>query len=125
MLLIAIAWLGYDNYQLKSEERAKEALFAKRTQCINLCKPIYEKDTENNLAAFQPKYAYNPKNNACYYSGGAITEGGSWKRVLNCQTNEEMLTYMYVNKEIYKDCKTCVETETEYEVKEWDYMRQE
>lgn len=114
--------------KLAQTEQVKQSfLFNKQTECMNICRNLHEGD-EKSLpkdTVFNPQYAYNEKRNACFYSGGwiSINPKGLTKRVVNCQTNEEVLTFMKINDEVISGiCDTCVNSSEEYSKKEKEYM---
>jgi len=71
----------------------------------------------------QPRYAYNESKNTCFYSGGLISHKSLIRRVVNCQTNEEVLTFMKVDDKIFSsNCDICVSTLEEYDKKAKEYI---
>ncbi|MGE5425466.1 MAG: hypothetical protein ACM3PZ_00005 [Bacillota bacterium] len=111
--------------RLKAEQEKQDFLFNKKTECMEICKNLYQDDKESldgpNNSVFNPLYAYNEEENACYYSGGWITINPDTmtKRIVNCQTNQEVLTFSTVNGNIFTDfCNTCVDNSEEYDKRE-------
>lgn len=104
----------------KTEQRRQAFLFDKQSECKNICDDLYKSDVKSftETTVFNPQYAYNDAKNACFYSGGWITTDPSslTKRVVNCQTNEEVLTYMTIdNKVVTNLCDTCVSSTAAYD----------
>lgn len=114
--------------KLAQTEQANQAfLFGKQTECMKICQSLYENDkkslSENTV--FNPQYAYNESKNACFYSGGWISTNPKslTKRIVNCQTNEEVLTFMTIEGKIVTSfCDTCVSSPNEYSKKEKEYI---
>lgn len=101
------------------------SIFSKKTDCKNICETLYESDVNSfsKNQVFNPRYTYNQNQNTCFYSGGWIDGVDVTKRVVNCQTNEEVLTYMTVNGTIFTEyCDSCVSSNTEYQFKESELM---
>ena len=114
--------------KLAQTEQAKQSfLFDKQTECMNICKNLYKDDIKifPEGTVFNPRYAYNKKRNACFYSGGRMNTHlkVSSKFVVNCQTNEEVLSFVKINDEVSSDsCDTCASSIDEYREKEEEYM---
>ena len=111
--------------QKKQERQA--FLFSKKTECMKICQSLFEDDRSSlpENTVFNPQYAYNEAKNACFYSGGYISlePNGLTKRVVDCQTNEEVLTFMTINDEVFTSfCDSCVNSVEEYDRKEKEYI---
>jgi len=80
----------------ETEQKRQSFLFEKQSECKNICEKLYLKDIKDlsDSSVLNPSYAYNEKQNVCYYSGGWLEKDFYTQRVLNCQTNEEVLSYM-------------------------------
>jgi hypothetical protein len=111
-------------------KQAKQAfLFSKNTECQKICENIYqeEKKSLGESTVFTPLYAYNEEKNACFYSGGWLdaknTKSLLTKRVVNCQTNKEVLTYMEIDNKVFNSfCDSCVNSNDEFLNKEKEYI---
>ncbi len=104
-----------------------EEIFQKKTECRDICKTLYEEDKKvlPNNTVMNPQYAYNEQENACFYAGGWIDvqTQGMTKRVINCQTNKEVLTYILINDNVFTShCDTCVSSIYEYNQKEKELL---
>jgi hypothetical protein len=114
--------------KLTRTQRDKQAfLFDKQTECMKICQNLYEDDNKSlsESSVFNPRYAYNDSKNTCFYSGGWISANPSslTKRVVNCQTNKEVLTFMTINNKVFTSfCDTCVGSSEEYDKKEKEYI---
>ena len=113
------------------EQDQQTFIFEKQTECKNLCENLYHDDLKSLLepdySVYNPQYAYNKYKNACFYSGGwlylSIKGQGQTNRVVNCQTNEEVLTYITTEGKVLTSyCETCVGSIEEYRSKEKDLM---
>ena len=133
IIIIAVAATYYLAFFLPSQklaqnEQKKQAfLFEKQTECRNICDKLYKDDKEalGDTSVMNPRYTYNENKNACFYSGGWISSvlHSLTKRVVNCQTNEELVTFMTINNEVLTNfCGTCVNSSNEYEIKEKEFM---
>jgi hypothetical protein len=107
----------------------KEFLFQKQTECMQICQVLYEDDKkslpEPKNSVFNPRYVYNENKNACFYSGGWLGTNPDFlkNRIVNCQTNEEVLTFMTLDDKVAtKYCDTCVSSLEEYSRLEKEYM---
>lgn len=112
---------------VQNEQRKQAFLFEKQTECKNICEKLYEDDKDafgDTSAVMVPRYAYNENKNACFYSGGvAENPNDMTKRIVNCQTNEEVLTIMTIDYKVFTSfCDTCVSSLDEYEMKKKEYM---
>ena len=133
ILVVAIT-VGYyfasflPSQKLTQARQAKESfLFNKKTECKNICDDLYLNDKSElpEDSVFNPTYAYNESMNSCFYSGGWLTSDpvALTKRVINCQTNEEILTYMTINNNVFTSfCDSCVSSVQEYDEKEKNLM---
>lgn len=114
--------------KLEQKKQDRQAfLFSKQTECKKLCENLYEEDKKqlNDSSVFNPIYAYNENKNACFYSGGWIGTNPTsiTKKVVNCQTNKEVLTFMEVNNKVFTGfCDTCVSESREFDSKEKEYI---
>lgn len=112
--------------KIRLEQERKDFLFNKETECMDICKNIYEEGVASvpDGLGFNPEYAYNEQKNACFYSGGVFTSLGNMNKfVINCQTNEEVLSFMVVNDEVFTSfCDTCVGGGDEYERLKEEYL---
>lgn len=114
--------------KLVQAEQTKQAfLFSKQTECMKICQNLYKDDkkslSENTV--FNPRYTYNENKNACFYSGGwiSVNPKGLTKRVVNCQTNKEVLTFMTVDDKVFTSfCDSCVSSSDEYDNKEKEFI---
>ncbi len=133
VLIVIIAIFINNKSGLKNTEQnqgkqgGKEFLFRKQTECMNICQAIYENHKKLLLTigtVFSPKYTYNESKNACFYSGGWVDSlASNTKLVINCQTNEEVLTFETDrNGKVVRDCNTCVDSFEEYSRREKEYM---
>lgn len=111
----------------QTEQTKQTFLFSKQTECMKICQDLYEDDkkslSENTV--FNPRYAYNENKNACFYSGGWISldPKSLIKRVVNCQTNEEVLTFMTIDDKVFTSfCDSCVGSSEEYNRKEKEFI---
>lgn len=112
---------------VQQKQEKKTFLFEKQTECKNICENLYQddKDSLSDSTVFNPQYAYNEGKNACFYSGGWININpiSMTKRVVNCQSNEEVLTFMTINNEVvFGFCETCVNSSEEYDMREKEFM---
>lgn len=129
VLAVAYYFVSFlPSQKLAQTEQEKQAfLFNKQTECKNICESLYL-DDKNSLSystVFNPQYAYNEDKNACFYSGGWLSTkpNALTKRVVNCQTNEEVLTFMTIDNEVFASfCDTCVNSSDEYKTKEKELM---
>ena len=85
------------SHKLAQAEHERLAfIFDKQTECKNICESLYldDKDSLSDYSVLTPEYGYNEERNACFYSGGwlSISPLASTKRIVNCQTNAEVLT---------------------------------
>ena len=113
--------------QNQDKQGGKEFLFRKQTECMNICQAIYENHKKLLLTigtVFSPKYAYNENKNACFYSGGWVDSLlANTKLVINCQTNEEVLTFETdKNGKVIRNCETCAMSAEEYNIRENEFM---
>ena len=93
--------------QKKQERQA--FLFSKKTECMKICQSLFE-DDRSSL----------PENTGGYIS---LEPNGLTKRVVDCQTNEEVLTFMTINDEVFTSfCDSCVNSVEEYDRKEKEYI---
>lgn len=127
VLLTLIFVGGYLLLNKNNSDTKKEFLFNKQTECKNICENLYQDDKKSlsDTSVFNPRFAYNENKNTCFYSGGWISSNPTsiTKRVVNCQTNEEVLTFMTINDEIFTSfCDTCASSNNEYETKEQELM---
>lgn len=112
---------------IQSGQENKEFLFNKQVECMRICQGVYENHKKTLLTIgtlFEPRYAYNKDKNACFYSGGWVDSTASnTKLVVNCQTNEEVLTFETdKNGRIIRNCETCVTGAEEYDRRENEFM---
>ncbi|MDO8486212.1 MAG: hypothetical protein Q7S77_00735 [Candidatus Staskawiczbacteria bacterium] len=112
-------------------KQAKQAfLFNKNSECQKICENIYQEDKKSlgESSVFNSLYAYNEEKNACFYSGGwlnvdAKAKSFLTKRVVNCQTNKEILTYMEIDGKVFNSfCDSCANSNEEYNKKEAEFM---
>jgi len=124
-LVAIVIWQTFNNQKQQKQEHQDNFLFTKHTECQNICKALYEKDLEelSEASVLNPRYGYNSDENACFYAGGWIDEDFLTRRVVNCQTNEEMLTFMTLNGEVTTtDCPECITDIDTYSKLEDDYL---
>lgn len=113
--------------QVELKQAKQVFLFSKQTECKNICEKLYEDDKKSlsDSSIFNPVYSYNSNKNACFYSGGWISTNPNslTKRVLNCQTNKEVLTYSEINNKVSANfCDTCVGSSDEFNKKEKEFI---
>lgn len=133
VIIITLAAAYYLVLFLPSQKRDQTAqnrrsfIFKKQIECKNVCGSIYKEDKEQLTYAYDPRYAYNETLNACFYSGGGVSTNpkSTTRRVVNCQTNEEVLTYMTIENDVVtKLCgsATCVSSAGEFENRAKEFM---
>lgn len=109
----------------QTEQEKQDYLFKKQTECKNICEKLYE-DEKKSFGAdsiLNPRYAYNENKNTCFYAGGWLNLKNLTKRIVNCQTNEEVLTFMTIDNKVFTSfCDTCVNTSEEYNAEEKEFM---
>ena len=115
--------------QTQTDMLNQKAIFEKQTECMQICKTLYEYNhrTFSEYNVLNPNYSYNKDKNACFYSGGWINaENKSLnKSVVNCQTNEEVLTYIEMDGNVVTNfCDTCASSNDEYIIKEKQYIQE-
>lgn len=111
----------------QTEQTKQEFLFDKQTECMKICQVHYENDKKDlsDGSVLGPEYSYNANKNACFYSGGWFDYKSKTmiKNVINCQTNEDVLTFMETdNKVITIACPTCVNSIEEYNLRLKEFM---
>lgn len=133
IVIVALA-IGYyfvsflpSQQKTQTEQKRQAFLFDKQTECKKICDDLYQNDVKSfsETTVFNPQYAYNDSKNACFYSGGWITADPKslTKRVVNCQTNKEVLTYMTIENEVVTNfCDTCVSSTAKYDAQEKELM---
>jgi hypothetical protein len=112
---------------VKTQMETQAFLFEKQTECKEVCEKLYEEDkkTFSENSVFNPRYSYNQNKNACFYSGGwlSVSPKNLTRRVMNCQTNKEVLTYTEVDDKVFTSfCDTCVSSISEYNKKEKEFV---
>lgn len=133
IIIAALAIAYYFVFFLPSQKLAKSQqdkqtfLFNKQTECKNICEKLYQDDKDSLPAnsVFNPQYTYNESKNACFYSGGWLSDKVKvlTKRIVDCLTNEEVLTFMTVDNKVFiNNCNTCVSSSEEYDMREKEYM---
>jgi hypothetical protein len=131
IVIVVLAISYYFTFFLPAEKSAKikqdrqTFLFNKQTECRKICEKLYQEDVASlsDNSVFNPRYAYNENKNACFYSGGSFSSQVMTKRVVNCQTNEEVLTFMTINNNVFQNsCNTCVDSAEKYQNREKEYM---
>jgi len=128
LIYFSILFLSSQNKEKLVQEK-QDFLFKKKTECMEICKKLYQDDKESlpesENSVFNPLYNYSEKENACFYSGGWLSFNPSTmtKRVLNCQTNKEVLTFTTIDNKVFTSfCDTCVASSDEYSKKEKVFM---
>lgn len=113
----------------KSKQERQTFLFNKQTECKNICEKIYQDEknslTDDKIMILDPQYSYNENKNACFYSGGHLDSGIEYlnKKIINCQTNEEVLAYRELNNKVFTySCDTCVNSIEEYKLRSKEYI---
>jgi hypothetical protein len=127
IIVVAIGYYFVSFLPSQTDQEKQVFLFTKQTECTNICERLYldDKNSLPNSIVLNPEYAYNENENTCFYSGGwvSINPNALTKRVLNCQTNEEVLTFMTIDNEVFTNfCDTCVNSSIEYDLKEVEFM---
>jgi hypothetical protein len=133
IIIVALAATYYfvsflPSQKLAQTEQERQAfLFDKQTECKNICEKLYldDKNSLSDSSVFNPQYSYNENKNACFYAGGWLNTNPNalTKRVVNCQTNEEVLTFMTIDNKVFASfCDTCVNSSKEYDSKEKEFM---
>ena len=81
-------------------QREQDYIFSKRTECNSICSTIYEqyvKDLSGTGSTVNvPRYYYNKDKNACFYDAGYMSKDFILYSVVNCQTNEEVLSATFI-----------------------------
>lgn len=111
----------------QTKQEKQTFVFGKQTECMKICQNLYENDkkTLQENIVLNPRYTYNESRNSCFYSGGWINTNSNslTKRVVNCQTNEEVLTLITIDDKVFTNlCDTCVNGTEEYNRKEKEYI---
>lgn len=123
LLLILISALLLFFNQDNGEEN-KQFLFEKQTECMEICSKMHSsiEEKNENILTLNPEYIFNQEKNACFYSSGQIDGNSLSKYIINCQTNEEVLSLNMVGVEIFP-CSTCADTIKDFNEKELEYFK--
>jgi len=134
LFILSFLFLRYKGY-----EKQQDIIFSLKTtsECVNICEEFYLKDKSflEEYNAIIPKYFYNKKNNACYYSGGisyidlgAENVNFDFRHIYNCQTREKVLCLELMGGKSYLDCSNksyeCAHSLDAYNEKERQIMKE-
>lgn len=105
-------------------EANKQFIFKKQTECMEICSKIHSsiEDKNQDILTLNPKYTFNQEKNACFYSSGQIDSNSLSRYIINCQTNEEVLSLNMVGPEVFP-CSTCADTIKDFNEKELEYFK--
>jgi len=109
----------------ENNNQDNDYIFKKTSECNEICSRIYRKEVASMWSSrvFNPQYAYNKDLNSCFYSGWNISDSYVMKAIVNCQTNEEVLSYYLIDWEPFTSyCDTCPSSNEEYEKQLKEYM---